>query len=55
VTGMTPSLHRAEAETIFEVSGGLVEVADTYDALLLYPWVVWGGLTRVAPCLLLGF
>ena len=26
-----------------------------YVALLLYPWVVWGGLTRVAPCLLLGF
>ncbi len=26
-----------------------------YVALLLYLWVVWGGLTRVAPCLLLGF
>ncbi len=26
-----------------------------YGALLLYPWVVWGGLIRVAPCLLLGF
>ena len=34
VTGMTPSLHRAEAETIFEASGGLVEVADTYDQVV---------------------
>ena len=27
----------------------------TYVALLLYLWVVWRRLTRVAPCLLLGF
>jgi hypothetical protein len=27
----------------------------TYGALLLYVRVVWKGLTRVAPCLLLGF
>ena len=27
----------------------------TYFALLLYPWVVWRRLTRVATCLLLGF
>jgi hypothetical protein len=26
-----------------------------YVALLLYLWVVWRRLTRVAPCLLLGF
>ncbi len=38
-------------------SGHLIHPANngTYGALLLYPWVVWGGLTRVAPCLLLGF
>jgi hypothetical protein len=27
----------------------------TYGALVLYPWVVSGGIDPVAPCLLLGF
>ncbi len=34
VTGMTPSLDRTEAEMVFEVVGGLVEVANTDDQVV---------------------